>query len=223
MVSGLGVYRVKPAFQRVLRAPERQLVRLGVHPDVITFAALGLSAAGGALLLVAAAAPRWALLAVPLIVFVRTALNALDGMVARSSGRARPWGEVLNEVTDRLADVALLGGLALASYTNGAVGAAVLMTVLFASFVGVLSKALGGPRLYSGVMAKADRMIVVGLAATLAAVLDDLRALEVAQVVLLIGAGVTAAQRLIEIRRELVARPAAGGARAGGSDAGLPR
>ena len=34
------------------------------------------------------------------------AAHALDGLVARTLGLARPWGEVLNELSDRVADVA---------------------------------------------------------------------------------------------------------------------
>lgn len=48
-----------------------------------------------------------------MVSFLRLALNALDGLVARDLGPARPWGEVLNEVSDRLADLALFVGAAL--------------------------------------------------------------------------------------------------------------
>lgn len=83
-----------------------------VHPDVLTFAALVLLLLGGALLFFVASLPRWLLLLVLAIALGRTALNALNGLVARRTGLARPWGEVLNEACDRLADISLFGGVA---------------------------------------------------------------------------------------------------------------
>src|SRR5205823_12277050 len=65
--------------------------------------------AGGVALFAAPWQP-WLLAVVPIVAVVRTALNALDGMVARDTGLARPWGEVFNELCDRFADVSLLAG-----------------------------------------------------------------------------------------------------------------
>ncbi len=102
-----GIYVLKPAFQRSLSGIERWLVARRVHPDRLTEAALALSALGGVSLYFAPVQP-WLLAAVPIVAVVRTALNALDGMVARDTGLARPWGEVFNELCDRFADVSLL-------------------------------------------------------------------------------------------------------------------
>jgi len=99
------------------------------------------------------------LLYIPLIAFVRTALNALDGMVARSLKiKNQQWGEVLNEFCDRLSDVALFLGLTFASYTNHNLGFIVIILILLNSYLSILSKAAGGSRQYGGFMGKADRM-----------------------------------------------------------------
>jgi CDP-diacylglycerol---glycerol-3-phosphate 3-phosphatidyltransferase len=190
----MGVYVVKPAFQRSLGGAEDWLVARRVHPDVLTGAALALSLLGGALLWTGATWPALLLL-VPLIALGRTALNALDGLVARRTGLARPWGEVLNEAGDRLADVALLGGLALAPTTNGRLGAAALVAVLLASYLGVLSKAAGGPRQYGGIMGKADRMLYLALAALVAGLAGQPEWLNAYLMVALVGALVTGVQR----------------------------
>jgi phosphatidylglycerophosphate synthase len=42
----------------------------------------------------------------------RLAANALDGLVARRTGLARPWGEVYNECCDRISDTLIFVGLA---------------------------------------------------------------------------------------------------------------
>jgi CDP-diacylglycerol---glycerol-3-phosphate 3-phosphatidyltransferase len=190
----MGVYTMKSAFQRSLGGPEAWLVARRVHPDVLTGAALALAVLGGALLWAGARTPALLLL-VPLLALGRTALNALDGLVARRTGLARPWGEVLNEAGDRLADVALLGGLALAPTIDGRLGAAALVAVLLASYLGVLSKAAGGPRQYGGVMGKADRMLYLALAALAAGLAGRPEWLNAYLVVVLAGALVTCAQR----------------------------
>ncbi|HZR99078.1 MAG TPA: CDP-alcohol phosphatidyltransferase family protein [Chloroflexota bacterium] len=190
----MGVYAIKPVFQRSLGGAEAWLVARRAHPDMLTAAAVALAVVGGALLWAGAWAPALLLL-VPLLALGRTVLNALDGLVARRTGRARPWGEVLNEMGDRLADVALLGGLALAPTTDGRLGAAALVAVLLSSYLGVLSKAAGGPRQYGGVMGKADRMLYLALAALVAGLAGRPEWLNVYLAVVLGGALVTCAQR----------------------------
>jgi phosphatidylglycerophosphate synthase len=165
-----GIYSIKPRFQRSLARIEGALVRKGVHPDVITISGLIVCVLGGAALYGA----RWypfLLLLVPFAALVRTALNALDGLVARSSGLARPWGEVLNECCDRLADVSLFVGLLFAPGSNAPMGCAALVLMLLSSYVGTVAKAAGGKRQYGGIMGKADRMLYLGVAAPVALLL----------------------------------------------------
>lgn len=165
-----GIYQVKPAFQRSLGGIESWLVERRVHPDWLTYAALILSVLGGGCLLFGPEQPLL-LLAVPIVAIVRTALNALDGLVAKRTGLARPWGEVLNELCDRLADVALIGGVALAAPAHHVLGAAAVVVMLLSSYLAILSKAAGGRRQYAGPMGKADRMILLAVAAPLGLVL----------------------------------------------------
>jgi phosphatidylglycerophosphate synthase len=156
----LGIYKVKPSFQRSLRGVEDWLAARRVHPDWLTYAALVLSVIGGICIYLAPGA-KWLLVVVPFVALVRTVLNALDGLVAQRTGLARPWGEVLNEFCDRLADVAMIGGLALAPPSDHLLGAAAVTAMLLSSYLAILSKAAGGRRQYAGPMGKADRMIVL--------------------------------------------------------------
>jgi phosphatidylglycerophosphate synthase len=135
------------------------------------------------------------LLAVPVAAIVRIALNALDGLVARDTGIARPWGEVLNEMCDRLSDVALFVGAALAPGSDARLGTAVLVAMLLSSYLGTAAKAAGGRRQYGGVMAKADRMLVLSGAAVLAFFLPGVPVFAVGLGVVLAGLAVTLVQR----------------------------
>jgi CDP-diacylglycerol---glycerol-3-phosphate 3-phosphatidyltransferase len=198
----IGIYRIKPAFQRSLRGIEDRCVAHRVHPDTLTYAALLLSALGGICLYLAPGAPAL-LLAIPFVAIGRTALNALDGLVATRTGLARPWGEVLNEFCDRLADLALLGGLALAPGAPHLLGAAAVVAVLLSSYLAILSKAAGGRRQYGGPMGKADRMILLAIAAPFGLVIPLPTLYTVVLAVVLVGVLITIALRARATHRDL--------------------
>ena len=99
------VYDLKPRFQALLRPLVRALARPACTPTSVTVAALLLRGRRGAL--PAARPPPVVLLALPAWLFLRMALNAIDGMLAREHGMTTTLGAVLNEVGDVLADLAL--------------------------------------------------------------------------------------------------------------------
>ena len=191
----MGIYSVKPRFQHALGGIEAFLVRKRVHPDYITSSALLVSVAGG-LALYGASWYSLLLLLIPPLVLVRTALNALDGLVARDTGLARPWGEVLNESCDRLSDIALFVGLMFAPGSNVAFGSAALVLMLFSSYVGTAAKAAGGRRQYGGIMGKADRMLFLGVASFLAFLLPNLPVFTYFLILANAGLLITIVQRL---------------------------
>jgi CDP-diacylglycerol--glycerol-3-phosphate 3-phosphatidyltransferase len=100
------IYDLKPRFQALLRPLVDALTRVGVSANGVTVAALGLSLAHGAWLALLPQS-RWPLLLLPVTLFVRMALNALDGMMAWEHGMASPAGAVLNELGDVVSDAAL--------------------------------------------------------------------------------------------------------------------
>lgn len=153
-----GIYAIKPWWQGRLAGLENWLIRRKIHPDFITLAGV---ACAGLLGVAVAASGNWPLmaLAVAPLAVGRLAANALDGLVARKTGLARPWGEVYNEFSDRLADSAVLVGLALNSAVIGPLAWGVLVLTLLNSYLGTVAKAAGGARQFGGLLAKADRMI----------------------------------------------------------------
>lgn len=182
----MGIYRIKPRFQQALGGVETVLVRRRVHPDYLTIGALVLSVLGG-IALYAGHWSRWLVLCIPVVAIGRTALNALDGLVARDTGLARPWGEVLNECCDRLADVALLTGVSLTIGSDARLGAVTIVVMLLCSYLSIVSKAAGGKRQYGGIMGKADRMIYLSFASVLAAALPHIRIFTVYLGAVLVG------------------------------------
>src|SRR6185295_10001246 len=89
------VYDLKPKFQSLLRPLINTLARMGVTPNVVTIAALIGSLIVGAIVSMAGSKPLLLLL-LPIWLFTRMALNAIDGMMARELKMATQLGAVLN-------------------------------------------------------------------------------------------------------------------------------
>lgn len=198
----MGLYRLKPASQRLVRPLEDALVARGVHPDTLTALSVPVALAGGLAFAFSDELPAL-LLAVPFLAAARLVLNLLDGMVARRTGTAHPLGEIWNELADRLGDTLFLGGLAFTPAVDPRLAAGAVIAALLASYVGITAKAAGGRRQYLGVMSKPGRMIVVAAGAPLAFVTTDGRWLAAVAAVVLVGALITLAQRLRAAAQEL--------------------
>ena len=193
-----GLYSIKPRFQSLLAPLADGLAGRRVNPDELTFAALGCGVLGG---LALSLSPRMPLLlwTIPPLIVARLGLNALDGMVATRRGVARPWGKVLNELCDRLADLAFFWPLLVVPTVSPLWASAALASMLLVAFVGVLGEAVAGVRQYGGCMGKADRMVCLGLAAAASALLTSSVPLQLLPIVIVGGGLLTLVQRLERI------------------------
>jgi CDP-diacylglycerol--glycerol-3-phosphate 3-phosphatidyltransferase len=199
-----GLYAAKPWFVRRLKKVENLLVGWDVSADSLTAAALVVSLGCGLVLALGGILDQPLLwLLVPPLALVRLALNALDGSLACRKGTDRPFGEVINEMGDRLSDAALIGSLAFAAPVPLALTA--LVATLVSSTAGLLGRALLGDRISGGPMGKADRLAAISLAALAAGLWASPIPFEIALWVVLGGAVVTVAARLVAIRRRLEA------------------
>lgn len=155
------IYDLKPAFQNLLRPIVQNLARAGVTPNQITYAALVLSfIAGGAIALTHGA--LWALLSIPAVMFVRMALNAIDGMLAKEHDMKSDAGAMLNEMSDVLSDAALYLPFALIGGVSGLWVVLFVIMAILTEMAGVLGALIGGVRRYDGPMGKSDRAFVIG-------------------------------------------------------------
>ena len=108
--------------------------------QVTIAAALGSFVTGGVLALFGRYSSLFLLL--PLWMFIRMALNAIDGMLARDFNQQSRLGAFLNELCDVVALVVFLS--------------------VISEFAGVLGVTVGASRRYDGPLGKSDRAFVFG-------------------------------------------------------------
>ena len=155
------IYSLKSAFQTLLRPLVKSLERMGVSANQVTIAAVILSLAAGSL--IAWSRSMVALLLLPPVLFVRMALNAMDGMLAREHNQQSATGAMLNELGDVVSDVALYLPLALMpTFGLWPVVGIVILSIL-SEMTGVTGVQTGASRRNDGPLGKSDRAFLFGL------------------------------------------------------------
>jgi CDP-diacylglycerol--glycerol-3-phosphate 3-phosphatidyltransferase len=157
----VSIYQLKPAFQNGLRPLVCRLAAAGVTANQVTLAACAASLLLGLWLFLAQPATAWIAL-VPLWMFLRMALNAVDGMLAREHGQQSALGAFLNELTDVISDAALYLPFALVLPGSPFWLGLVIVLAGLSEFSGALGPTVGASRRYDGPMGKSDRAFVFG-------------------------------------------------------------
>jgi Phosphatidylglycerophosphate synthase len=196
---------LRPLADRVIRPFISGSKRAGLTPDAVSLLALlAAFAAAGSFYL--AGETRFAYLLGALLVFCNGMLDLLDGALARELDTSSSAGDLLDHVLDRYADIAVVAGLA-AGIDAFALGFAAVTGVLMTSYLGTQAEAVGLDRVYGGLLGRADRLVLVGLVATVAAFGDwTLQGLSLVGWLLVVFAAVghlTALQRFYYARRDL--------------------
>lgn len=157
----ISIYNIKPKFQQLLRPVLAKLYKMGVTANGITWSAIVLSFTVGGLFYWKPSG--FMLIVLPVSLLVRMALNALDGMMAREYKMQSKKGELLNELGDILADIAMFLPLVLLQGLHPLVLFGFVILGVVNEFTGVLAKAINGERRYDGPMGKSDRALLVGV------------------------------------------------------------
>ena len=155
------VYGLKPKFQSLLRPLTDGLARLGITANQVTLAAVLLSLATGAAIYFSKS--MRVLLLLPGVLFVRMALNAIDGMLAREHNQKTPLGAILNELGDVISDSALYLPLAFILPFDPVATVLVVLLAAVAEMTGVIGPQIGVSRRYDGPMGKSDRALIFGI------------------------------------------------------------
>jgi CDP-diacylglycerol--glycerol-3-phosphate 3-phosphatidyltransferase len=163
------IYDLKPRFQALLRPLARTLYGAGVTANQVTLAACLLSVALGTVLCLRPDHTALFLL-LPLWLFLRMALNAIDGMLAREFGQKSDLGAFLNELTDVVSDAALYLPFAFLPQFGWLEVAGVIFLAALSEMAGVVAVMVGASRRYDGPLGKSDRAFALGALGLLIAV-----------------------------------------------------
>ena len=151
---------IADSFRRTAHSATAWCVRLGIHPDGISYLSI-VAALAAAVCFWKSGKISWLLLVAPLFCYLRLWFNMLDGMVAIAGGKASSRGEILNDLPDRISDVVIFAGVAHSGLTKPFLGYWAAIFALLTAYVGLFGQALGVQREFSGIMSKPWRMVAL--------------------------------------------------------------
>lgn len=193
----------------VARPVALALGRLGLTPNGLTI----IGFAGTCVAAVAAAAQWW--LAAGILVIAFGIFDLFDGVLARATGTASPFGAFLDSTLDRTGESLVLAGVAFGSASAGSplIAGLAAGAIAFASVVTYArAKAeVVGARADVGIAPRPERLVILAVGLALAslswAATPDLARgstwLAVAVGLIAILSAVTVVQRIVAVRRQL--------------------
>lgn len=198
------ISKLRAGFGRLFTPLAKALLRAGLSPDAVTIiGTLGVMAS--ALILF----PTGHLLAGALVCWFFAMSDAVDGLMARLSGRQGPWGAFLDSTLDRFADSAIFVGLIvwLAGPGDDAVGAALGLACLVLGSIVPYARARAegiGVTANVGIAERGDRLVMALTAAGVVGLGAPGLVLTIALGLLAAASMVTAVQRIVVVRRQVV-------------------
>lgn len=158
----ISIYEIKPKFQNLLMPAVKWMRNIGLTPNQVTVLALILSVVTGALISVFHD-NQWIYILMPIVMFVRMALNAIDGVMATKYNMKSKLGLLLNELGDVISDVCLFMPFLFIAEDYG-IGIVIFIALsIISEMAGVTVQVVGSSRRYDGPMGKSDRAFVIGL------------------------------------------------------------
>jgi CDP-diacylglycerol---glycerol-3-phosphate 3-phosphatidyltransferase len=195
--------RFKAFWQGVVLAPiVNLLLRLGVHPDLVTLV--------GTLGVAAAARVEGELLVGTLVITAFVFSDLVDGAMARKSGTSSTFGSFWDSTLDRIGDAAIFGGLALYfaesgdSYVYLCLSLFCLVAGNLTSYARAKAESLGLDA-RGGIAERSDRLVLILAATGLSAMFDLPVLLELGLWVLAAASAYTVVFRILKVRRQAIA------------------
>ena len=139
-----------------------------VKPDIITWIALLFAFFAGLFFYFSSPEQElvnYYLFIAAFFVFLNGFFDAIDGKVAKLTDKISKRGDFLDHALDRYGDVFIVGGLALSAWSRyPSIGLLAIVGMLLTSYMGTQSQAIGCNRNYSGLLVRADRLVLLMMA-----------------------------------------------------------
>jgi CDP-diacylglycerol---glycerol-3-phosphate 3-phosphatidyltransferase len=197
---------LRPFASKVIEPLADFFIKYGVSPDAVSIASLIFAFFAGLSFYYSPTAREFVLLA-GILVILNSVFDALDGEIARKSNRATRKGDFLDHVIDRYSDIFIICSIFFAGYVPWKIGVTAIVGVLLTSYLGTQAQAFNLGRYYGGLMGRADRLVVIMLAAFVNFIypvpIAGLCILGWAVVLIAITSHITAVQRIFYIWNRL--------------------
>ena len=140
----------------------RALARVGVTPNMLTVAGFVGNAIAAVLVV-----QGW-LIAAGIVVLLASAIDLLDGALARATGKVTPFGGVFDSVLDRLSEAVVLFGICwyqldLGNHEEALLAFVAVVGSLMVSYTRARAEA-AGVMLKDGLFTRAERVVVTSAA-----------------------------------------------------------
>lgn len=132
-----------------------------VEPNQLTMVSVTATFAAGACFWFSSPTRWWLLATGSFLLMTGAILDSVDGLLARSTGKASALGDFLDHSMDRFGDVALLVGLTFSPWVPMTVGLFAVVGTLLTSYMGTQAQAVGVGRDYGGLVGRADRLTLL--------------------------------------------------------------
>ncbi|MCJ0935324.1 CDP-alcohol phosphatidyltransferase family protein [Mammaliicoccus sciuri] len=157
----ISIYEIKPKFQQLLMPIVDWMRKIGMTPNQVTILALLLSIVTGVILSIFHD-NKWIFILMPIVMFVRMALNAIDGVMAKKYQMKSHLGLLLNELGDVISDLFLFIPFVFIAEDHG-IGIMLFVSLsIISEMAGVTVQVIGSTRRYDGPMGKSDRAFIIG-------------------------------------------------------------
>ena len=160
----ISIYKLKTKFQNLLMPICEKLVKLKVSPNQITVTTVLLNIVFAGLIY-KFNDYKLIYLTIPVFLFLRMALNALDGMIANKFNQKTKMGVFYNEAGDVISDTVFF------YVFLRVIGISEMYNLLFvflsalSEYIGVVAVMVDNKRHYEGPMGKSDRAFLISLLA----------------------------------------------------------
>ena len=184
---------VRQIFSFVLNPLAEYIVKLGIHPNVLTFSGLVGNTIGAYFL------ARGDFLWGGIAILLMGPIDALDGATARAKGTINPWGAFVDSTSDRWSEsVIMLGLLVYYATTHATQSTVLVLLALIGSFMVSYTRARAealGFKANVGVMTRLERYLVLAPALLF-------NHPEIALWIIAPLANITAVQRVLHVRKQ---------------------
>jgi archaetidylinositol phosphate synthase len=154
--------KLKKRFEEGIAGVVKPLADAGVTPNFVTVSGLIVSIAAAFCYVYWRTAPYLLPLA-GVLILLSGVLDAVDGVIARTTNKVTIFGGFLDSVSDRYSDALVISGLILGGLCDSKWGLITLSGSLLVSYTRAKSESLGIPMAAVGFAERAERMIILAL------------------------------------------------------------